>query len=657
MLKIYLCDLIYDTIKTNYVVPLNVAYIATYVKEKYPNDVDISIFKYPKELERALRKSHPDIIGFSHYSWNSRLDIFFVEMVKRLNPNVITVMGGPNIRTERDDLRKYLSTHTSLDYYIVNEGEECFATLVGRFIAGESNPRPPSNCAGIVEGEFVFESCSFHKKTEQINLPSPYLTGILDEFLANPSMTPLLETNRGCPFGCVYCTWGIAALSKVRQRSFEVVCKEIDYVAENSAGQMTWIFCDANYGLLSRDVKIAEKIREVMDEKGYPVNIIVWYSKNTSKRNIEIAKILNDKNGLIAIQSADPEVLEKSGRGNIDIEDIKENVHYYQRAGSNVYTDVLIGLPGESEKSHLETIYSAFEMGFDGIVPTNIRLLPGSKYESDEYRQKFKVMTKYRPIFGAYGIYDGRSVFEIEESVRATKDMTEIALDSFKVLHWLIYLLWNTGICKTVLRFGQLYGINPGLVLHKLSLTSDPLLKNIFDSMRKRSMAEWFETSKEMIMFYEQQRNYKELLDNFAKLNFMYIAMVYSDEKIIRMLLSELIRILNIKLQDKGVYSKESFKIILDFTDKYICFDLLQRDVSIKKTYNGEVASIIFNDKELLTKTRVDIQIFRPKEYIKFCHFVLKPDGKRDLSLKNLCRFFEIEGALRMLTNEVRAGA
>ena len=40
-------------------------------------------------------------------------------------------------------------------------------------------------------------------------LPSPYLSGHLDEFL-RAGMVPLFETNRGCPFRCTFCAWGLA---------------------------------------------------------------------------------------------------------------------------------------------------------------------------------------------------------------------------------------------------------------------------------------------------------------------------------------------------------------------------------------------------------------------------------------------------------------
>ena len=47
------------------------------------------------------------------------------------------------------------------------------------------------------------------------DIPSPYLEGYLDEFLAEPKLSPLLESNRGCPFSCTFCVDGINDRSKV----------------------------------------------------------------------------------------------------------------------------------------------------------------------------------------------------------------------------------------------------------------------------------------------------------------------------------------------------------------------------------------------------------------------------------------------------------
>ena len=69
--------------------------------------------------------------------------------------------------------------------------------------------------------------------------------------------------------------------------------------------------------------------------------------------------------------------------------------------------------------------------------------------------------------------------------------------------------------------------------------------------------------------------------------------------------------------------------------------------------YPGKVVSIALNLAELACRDCVGIEIYRPKEYVSFCHFHLKPEGKEDFSLPNLTRFLEI-GGMEMLRNKVR---
>ncbi|MDO8592394.1 MAG: cobalamin-dependent protein [bacterium] len=648
MLKIYLADLVYDTIKTNYTVPLNIAYIAALLEKRFSKQVKIILFKYPKELEKAISKDPPDIIGLSHYSWNSRLSLLFVNMVKRLNPKVITVMGGPNIRTEPSGIKAFLKANPNLDYYIMFEGEESFADLVGGILNGKVRPTPNS-CATIIGGKLIYSPVDFIKKPKEIDLPSPYLTGWLNKFLKDPNMIPLLETNRGCPFGCLYCAWGVTTLSKVRLRDLSVIKKEIEYVAENSAGQVKWIFCDANFGLFDRDVEIAKIIRNVMDKKGFPVLLDLYHSKNTSERNIEIAKIIKTQSGYIAIQSSDPCVLKCCGRGGINMDHIKAQIKYYKDNNMEVGTDILIGLPGESVKNHLTSLKDSFDIGFDDIRPYNIRLLPGSKYEDDTRRKEYAIKTKFRPIFGAYGIYDEKIVFEIEESVRATKDMSEKELNNFKIHHWLIYFAWNVGMFKPILKFAQKRGANPGEVLDKLAHSKDPSIKRIFDYMKNKSMEEWFNTKEDMIKFYKSRRNYDKLVNEFVKLNFLYIALVYKDAGILTSIQNELVRILREEYRIGGIL----FDKTLDLTEKLACKDLLQGDTSKRVKYPGEVVSLIINNPELLKKQSVEVEIYRPKKYDSLCRFYLMPNGKKDISLKNFTRFLENDGMFT-LRNKIR---
>ena len=88
-LKIYLCDLTYDTIiLVSDTIPINIGFIASYLKKKLGDKVYIELFKYPNDLLKAIQKNPPDILGLSNYSWNSNLSEYFAGVAKKIIINV-----------------------------------------------------------------------------------------------------------------------------------------------------------------------------------------------------------------------------------------------------------------------------------------------------------------------------------------------------------------------------------------------------------------------------------------------------------------------------------------------------------------------------------------------------------------------------------------
>lgn len=645
-MRIYLADLVYDTTKTSHVVPLNVGYVAAKLAQDLGPKVDIRLFKFPTELEAAIRQAPPDLLGLSNYSWNTRLNEVFLRMFKRLNPAGVTVMGGPHLRVAAADIAAFLREHPELDYYVPGEGVLAVSRLAQALLDGESEPAP-TGCATLRGGNFRYVAEPFSAADRRMDLPSPYLTGWLDPFLKNPEMMPLFESNRGCPFNCKYCSWGGSELSRVKARDFETVLAEIDYVAEHSAGQMNWLFCDANFGILPRDVEIARKIRQVMDRKGFPVCVTLWHSKNTSKRNIEIAEVLGSTSmPLVAIQSADPQVLENVGRKNIRMDKILEQVRYYHHKGLEVMTDILIGLPGETRQSHLASLTASFDMGFDYVEAINIRMLPGSAMEMPAFRAEHGIQTKFRPIFGACGVYDGQRCFEFEEGIRASSAMSETELNAFKVHHWLIYCGWNSGLFRAVLKFGQSLGINPMAVIEELGNTSHPDLRALFDQLLAESLEEWFPDKDEFLAHYSSPENF-DSLRGFYKLTSKYIAMLAMHPAMHDALLTELRRILTARIpaaSGGGALSTSLATEILEHTERRWCRDLLADSREELHRYSGAAAAIIFDRPELASEETVQVRIFRTEEIARFCRFHLAPRGVPDLSLGNLVYFLQAGG-------------
>ena len=59
-LKIFLCDLTYDTIiLVSDTIPINIGFVGSYLKKSFGDQIDINLFKYPKSVIDEIKKIHP----------------------------------------------------------------------------------------------------------------------------------------------------------------------------------------------------------------------------------------------------------------------------------------------------------------------------------------------------------------------------------------------------------------------------------------------------------------------------------------------------------------------------------------------------------------------------------------------------------------------
>ena len=112
--------------------------------------------------------------------------------------------------------------------------------------------------------------------------------------------------------------------------------------------------------------EIAKKIRGVADKYKKLEMAEIWWAKNSSKNTLEISRIFgNLVNPLAAVQSMDSNVLKIIKRDNIQFSTMTDLLDTWKKDHIKASTDVLVGLPGESLESHLDTLRKVFELDFE----------------------------------------------------------------------------------------------------------------------------------------------------------------------------------------------------------------------------------------------------------------------------------------------------
>ena len=113
-------------------------------------------------------------------------------------------------------LKKVLINRPSTDIYTILEGEKSCANVVQRiFDVGNDKKKffekPIDGCIFIQpetrdKNVIAVKGKILDRIKDLDEIPSPYLTGMLDKFF-DGKLTPFLETNRGCPFYLFFLSW------------------------------------------------------------------------------------------------------------------------------------------------------------------------------------------------------------------------------------------------------------------------------------------------------------------------------------------------------------------------------------------------------------------------------------------------------------------
>lgn len=425
------------------------AYAEANVAQRERVDFLLPIYHRLPVEEAVSRLIEADVVGFSTYVWNVRLSLRIAEELKARKPELLILFGGPQVP---DQSEGFLREHPFIDLAVNGEGEQVFTQLLDALVANPGD----RTWEGIGSLSFIDRATGkfvFRPKVQRLKdldaIPSPYLSGTFDALMAaNPDERWLVlwETNRGCPFGCTFCDWGSAVAAKVFKFGMDRLVAEIDWVARQ---QIEFIFCcDANYGMLPRDLDLTERVAEIKQQRGYPKALSVQNTKNATERAYKVQKLLADaglnKGVTISMQSMDPSTLKAVKRANISTDSFQELQRRFTRDRVETYSDMILGMPEETYDSFVDGCEQIVENGqHNRIQFNNLSILPNAEMGDPEYQRRFGMQLVETRIINIHGSLDSGDddVTEYQQLVVATDAMPPEAWVRTRAFCWMMALL------------------------------------------------------------------------------------------------------------------------------------------------------------------------------------------------------------------------
>jgi putative methyltransferase len=371
----------------------------------------------------------PDVLGLSCYTWNWDLQCKLARWAKQRNPQCLVVAGGPDPDYKDPE---FFRKHPEIDMVVVKDGEIPFTAILETYLKGGRDFRHvPGLYLPSTSGlQLLHEGETAHLYTGPAVVPteftySPYLeqTEIYERLRKEWKglwIHATLETNRGCPYTCTYCDWGSSTMSKLRRFDMSRVEAEIDWFGRIGVNEL--FMADANFGILPRDIDIADRIVEARAKYGSPVTMYYSSAKNNPDRVAEIAKrtFQGKVTGehVLAVQHTDPEVLAGTDRSNISPAKYREVVRKLSEFGIPCEAQLILGIPGDTVDKWKSCLGELMEWGVhDNYQVSVYALLPNAPAADRKFKLKWDLRAIDRRMVPYGGSRDKNAVTDIKSRI------------------------------------------------------------------------------------------------------------------------------------------------------------------------------------------------------------------------------------------------
>ncbi len=360
--------------------PLGLGYIGAYLdKHDFTSQIlDLNLYHemHPQRdiafLRQILLHEHPKIVGISSTSYNYPEAVEVARAVKEVDRKILTVYGGVHATF---NCHQILREVKDIDVIGLYEGEEAMLELTQRVMQGETSFVPGT---AYREGDQVVLAPPRERITDLDRLPYPGrdLTVIPFEkyFEVNGVKNVALETMRGCPYECIFCSTKALHGHQVRYRSPTKVVDEMQQVIDRYDVDII-SFCDDTFTLNKDHVlRICEEV------KRQQVKIQWTCSTRVDRVDPEVLHKMRNAGCVYifyGIETVTPQVLHAIKKG-FTPQVVERAIQWTAGSGINYELSFIVGLPRETQASFTTILQFVARVKSMAVHPDLLHSLSGT---------------------------------------------------------------------------------------------------------------------------------------------------------------------------------------------------------------------------------------------------------------------------------------
>jgi len=437
-------NVVLSTLNAKYIhMNLAIRYLKSYAEPEFSIQLAEYTIKDPvMNIVTDLFRKNPDIVGFSCYIWNIEETIRVIQIIKKINPDIQIVLGGPEVTY---DSHYWLNRLPEVDVIVMGEGEATFTDLL-RCYREKRNFEEVNGIAFREEGKIKITPQ--REKIDLKSIPSPFR---FEEDISHLSKRVVyIETSRGCPFSCQFCLSSIEV--GVRYFDREKIKEDIRYLMKH--GAKTIKFVDRTFNI-SRSYAL-DMFQFLIDE--HVPGVVFQFEITADIMRPEVIQFLNDHapKGLfrfeIGVQSTNDLTNELVKRKQ-NFEKLSRTVSMVKQGGKIAqHLDLIAGLPEEDYFSFRKTFNDVFALRPEELQLGFLKMLRGTGLRLNAKKHDYIFMD-----VAPYEIL-GNNVLSFDDimKIKQVEDVLEKYWNDHRMDNTIEYLVTN--VFETPFDFFQQFG-------------------------------------------------------------------------------------------------------------------------------------------------------------------------------------------------------